>query len=66
MATSGRTTAGQPYRFKSSAPHPAEPELPSARAELRALRSAAHAIESGSTLLSPDKPLSLLGAARLW
>jgi hypothetical protein len=40
MATSGRTTAGQPYRFKSSAPHPAEPEPPSARAELRALRSA--------------------------
>ena len=40
MATSGRTTAGQPYRFKSSAPHPAEPELPSARAKLRALRSA--------------------------
>ena len=28
-------------RRKSSAPHPAEPELPSARAELRALRSAA-------------------------
>jgi PIN domain nuclease of toxin-antitoxin system len=27
---------------------------------------AAHAIESGSTLLSPDTPLSLLGAARLW
>jgi hypothetical protein len=40
MATSGPTTAGQPYRFKSSAPHPAEPEPPSARAELRALRSA--------------------------
>ena len=40
MATSGRTAAGQPYPFKSSAPHPAEPELPSARAELRALRSA--------------------------
>jgi PIN domain nuclease of toxin-antitoxin system len=27
---------------------------------------AAHAIESGSTLLSPDAPLSLLGAARIW
>ncbi len=27
---------------------------------------AAHAIESGSTLLSPDTPLSLLGAARIW
>jgi PIN domain nuclease of toxin-antitoxin system len=27
---------------------------------------AAHAIESGSTLLSPDTPLSMLGAARLW
>jgi PIN domain nuclease of toxin-antitoxin system len=27
---------------------------------------AAHTIESGSTLLSPDLPLSLLGAARIW
>lgn len=27
---------------------------------------AAHVIESGSTLLSPDTPLSLLGAARIW
>ena len=27
---------------------------------------AAHAIESGSTLLSPDEPLSRLGAARIW
>ena len=27
---------------------------------------AAHAIESGSTLLSPDAPLSQLGAARIW
>jgi PIN domain nuclease of toxin-antitoxin system len=27
---------------------------------------AAHAIESGSTLLSPDTPLSRLGAARIW
>ncbi len=27
---------------------------------------AAHAIESGSTVLSPDAPLSLLGAARIW
>ena len=27
---------------------------------------AAHAIESGSTLLSPDTTLSLLGAARIW
>ena len=27
---------------------------------------AAHAIESGSTVLSPDVPLSLLGAARVW
>jgi PIN domain nuclease of toxin-antitoxin system len=27
---------------------------------------AAHAIESGSTVLSPDTPLSLLGAARIW
>ncbi|MFN0129933.1 MAG: type II toxin-antitoxin system VapC family toxin [Verrucomicrobiales bacterium] len=27
---------------------------------------AAHAIESGSTLLSPDTSLSLLGAARIW
>jgi PIN domain nuclease of toxin-antitoxin system len=27
---------------------------------------AAHAIESGSTILSPDSPLSTLGAARIW
>ena len=27
---------------------------------------AAHAIESGLTILSPDTPLSALGAARLW
>jgi PIN domain nuclease of toxin-antitoxin system len=27
---------------------------------------AAHAIESGSTLISPDTPLSLLGASRIW
>jgi PIN domain nuclease of toxin-antitoxin system len=27
---------------------------------------AAHAMETGSTLLSPDVPLSLLGAARIW
>ncbi|MBE2179788.1 MAG: type II toxin-antitoxin system VapC family toxin [Chthoniobacterales bacterium] len=27
---------------------------------------AAHAIETGATLLSPDAPLSALGAARLW
>lgn len=27
---------------------------------------AAHAIETGSTLLSPDTPLSTLGAARIW
>ena len=27
---------------------------------------AAHAIESGSTLLSPDEPLGRLGAARIW
>jgi PIN domain nuclease of toxin-antitoxin system len=27
---------------------------------------AAHAIESGCTLLSPDAPLSRLGAARIW
>lgn len=27
---------------------------------------AAHAIESGSTLLSPDLPLSTLGASRIW
>jgi len=27
---------------------------------------AAHAIESGSTLLSPDLPLSQLGASRIW
>jgi PIN domain nuclease of toxin-antitoxin system len=27
---------------------------------------AAHAIESGSTLLSPDTPMSLLGASRIW
>jgi hypothetical protein len=33
-------------RQKSSAPHPAEPELPWARAKLRALRSAA---QNGST-----------------
>jgi PIN domain nuclease of toxin-antitoxin system len=26
----------------------------------------AHAIESGSTLLSPDEPMSLLGASRVW
>jgi len=27
---------------------------------------AAHAIEEGATILSPDDPLSALGAARLW
>ena len=27
---------------------------------------AAHAIESGSTVVSPDTPLSLLGASRIW
>jgi len=27
---------------------------------------AAHAIQSGSTVISPDVPLSLLGAARIW
>jgi PIN domain nuclease of toxin-antitoxin system len=27
---------------------------------------AAHSIESGSTLISPDVPLSLLGASRIW
>lgn len=27
---------------------------------------AAHAIETGSTILSPDTPLSLLGASRIW
>lgn len=27
---------------------------------------AAHAIESGSTILSPDAPLSHLGASRVW
>lgn len=27
---------------------------------------AAHAIVSGSTMISPDEPLSLLGAARIW
>ena len=27
---------------------------------------AAHAIEAGATLLSPDAPLSALGAARVW
>lgn len=27
---------------------------------------AAHAMESGSTLLSPDTPLSFLGASRIW
>lgn len=27
---------------------------------------AAHAIESGSTLISPDAPLSVLGASRIW
>ena len=27
---------------------------------------AAHAIESGATLLSPDSPLSALGASRIW
>ena len=74
LATSGRTTAGQPYRFKggqarrsplllsspgttavkSSAPHPAEPELPSARAKLRALRSAARsAAASGGWSSAP-------------
>ena len=67
LATSGRTTAGQPYRIeggqarrsplllsihgttavKSSAPHPAEPKLPSARAKLRALRSAARSAAAG-------------------
>jgi len=39
---------------KSSAPHPAEPELPSARAELRALRSAARsAAASGGWSSAP-------------
>lgn len=27
---------------------------------------AAHAIEAGSTIISPDAPLSLLGASRIW
>ncbi len=27
---------------------------------------AAHAIETGCTILSPDTPLSLLGASRIW
>jgi PIN domain nuclease of toxin-antitoxin system len=27
---------------------------------------AAHAIEAGATLLSPDEPLGALGAARIW
>jgi PIN domain nuclease of toxin-antitoxin system len=27
---------------------------------------AAHAIESGSTVISPDEQLSVLGAARIW
>ena len=27
---------------------------------------AAHAIETGCTILSPDAPLSLLGASRIW
>lgn len=27
---------------------------------------AAHAIESGSTILSPDAPLGVLGASRIW
>lgn len=27
---------------------------------------AAHAIEAGATMLSPDAPLGILGAARLW
>ena len=27
---------------------------------------AAHAIETGSVLLSPDQPLSALGASRIW
>jgi PIN domain nuclease of toxin-antitoxin system len=27
---------------------------------------AAHAIESGSTILSPDTSMGLLGAARIW
>lgn len=27
---------------------------------------AAHAIEAGSTLVSPDTPLSMLGASRVW
>jgi PIN domain nuclease of toxin-antitoxin system len=27
---------------------------------------AAHAIESGSTVISPDAPLSVLGASRIW
>lgn len=26
----------------------------------------AHAIEAGSTLISPDEPLSFLGASRIW
>jgi hypothetical protein len=47
----------RPYRFKSSAPHPAEPELPSARAKLRALRSAARRPWSRSFApLSPVPP----------
>jgi hypothetical protein len=43
------------YR-KSSAPHPAEPELPSARAKLRALRSADRsAAASGGCVLGPGE-----------
>lgn len=41
-------------------------ELPGIHEDLFDRLLAAHAIETGATLLSPDAPLSALGAARLW
>lgn len=41
-------------------------ELPRVHADPFDRLLAAQAIESGMTLLSPDTPLSLLGASRIW
>ena len=41
-------------------------ELPPVHADPFDRLLAAHAIVEGLTILSPDEPLSLLGAARLW
>jgi hypothetical protein len=55
---------------KSSAPYPAEPELPSARAELRAVRSAARSaaadvIQGGWASRPPEFKMSARMAALL-